>query len=137
MLKVVSMQWIKLLCMALYAIINFRWSIIIIESHVILLPSGDISVCPGCELYFRCSTNLTYLEWNVTVFQLRTGTSESRRLLITSVLIDSSLTISGYPFSVTRDSPNNSYPLTSTLTVPPNVTIFACQWVVPRWTVRI
>ena len=34
-----------------------------------LSPSGDVPVCPGGQLSFRCSTNLTYLKWNVTVSQ--------------------------------------------------------------------
>ena len=50
--------------------------------------------------------------------QSLTGTFDSRRHLITSVAMDLSLTISGYSFSITRDSADGSYPLISTLTVP-------------------
>jgi hypothetical protein len=87
-------------------------------SRVMLSPSGEVFVCPGSQLSFRCSTNLRYLEWNVTIFQLLTGTSDSRRQLLTYVSVDSPLTISGYTFSVTRNSADKSYPLISTLTVP-------------------
>ena len=83
-----------------------------------LSPSGAVFVCPGGQLSFRCSTNLRYLEWNITVFQPLTGNSDSRRQLITSISVDSlPLTISGYSFSVTRNSADNSYPLTSTVTI--------------------
>ena len=53
-------------------------------------------MCPGGQLSFRCSTNLQYLEWNITVFQSLTGMSDSRRQLITLVSVDSSLIITGY-----------------------------------------
>ena len=83
-----------------------------------LSPSEDVFVCPGSQLSFRCSTNLRYLEWNVTLFRSLSGTSDSKRLLITSVSVDTLLIISGYSFSVTRNSADNFYPLISTLTVP-------------------
>ena len=81
-----------------------------------LSPSG-VCVLEVNYPAFRCSTNLRYLEWNVTVFQSLTGMSDSRRQLITSVSVDSPLALSGYSFSVTRNSADNSYPLISTLTI--------------------
>ena len=90
----------------------------ILESRVMLSPSGEVSVCPGSQLSFTCSTNLRYLDWNITIFQPLTGASDSRRQLLTFVSEDSPLTISGYSFSVTRNSADNYYPPISTLTVP-------------------
>ena len=86
-----------------------------------LSPSGEVFACPGSQLSFRCSTSLRYLEWNVTIFQPLTGTSDSRRQLLTFVSVDSPLIISGHTLSVTRNSADNSYPLISTLTVPSTV----------------
>ena len=74
----------------------FRDNSKLLEPRVILSPSGAVFVYPGGQLSFRCSTNLRYLEWNITVFQSLTGMSDSRRQLITFVSVDSPLTISGY-----------------------------------------
>ena len=81
-----------------------------------LSPSGEVFVCPGSQLSFTCSTNLRYLEWNVTIFQEHPIAEDDFLHLYISE--DSPLTISGYLFSVIRNSADNSYPLISTLTVP-------------------
>ena len=87
-----------------------------LESQVMLSPSRDVSVCPGSQLSFRCSTNLSFLEWNVTTFQL--GKPDSRRQLVTAATeLELDLLISRHLFNITRTSAYNSYPLTSTLTV--------------------
>ena len=81
-----------------------------------LIPSGDVSVCPGAQLSFSCSTNLTYLEWNVTVFQ--SGTPHSRTLLVVSTsYFTFPLVVNGHSFGVTRDSASGTLPIISTLTV--------------------
>ena len=88
---------------------------VIIES---LTPSGDLSVCPGGHLSFNCSTNLSLIEWNVTISQ--SGKSDIRRQLaiVTSATkLESYLIISGHMFNITRSSPPDILPLTSTLTV--------------------
>ena len=86
--------------MILFLVLYYDYCILdnskLLEPRVILLPSGTVFVCPGGQLSFRCSTNLRYLEWKITVFQLLTGMSDSRRQLITLVSVDSPLTISGY-----------------------------------------
>ena len=81
-----------------------------------LTPAGELSVCPGTQLSFRCNTNLTYLEWNVTVFQL--GTPHSRTLLVFSTsFFTFPLFVNGHSFRVTRDSASGALPIISTLTV--------------------
>ena len=81
-----------------------------------LSPSGDVSVCPGSQFSFRCSTNLTFLEWNVTVSQ--SGKPESRQQLVTrSSPLHSHLIISGHLFNITRNSTQISHPLVSVLTI--------------------
>ena len=81
-----------------------------------LSPSGDVSVCPGGQISFRCSTNLPYLEWKVTVVQL--GIFHSQKQIVTSIsLFDMSLIVTTHSFTVTRNSADGSYPLISTLTV--------------------
>ena len=81
-----------------------------------LTPAGELSVCPGAQLSFSCSTNLTYLEWNVTVFQ--SGTPHSRTLLVFSTsFFTFPLFVNGHSFGVTRDSASGALPIVSTLTV--------------------
>ena len=81
-----------------------------------LSPSGVVSVCPGGQFSFRCSTNLRFLEWNVTIFQ--SGRPDSRRQLVTATTeLELDLLISGYLFNITKISAYNSKPLTSTLTI--------------------
>ena len=79
-----------------------------------LSPSGEASMCPGDHLSFTCSTNLTFLEWNITTFQ--SGTS--RRQIMTAISQSNvQLTINGHSFSITRTSDDGSYPIVSTLVV--------------------
>lgn len=81
-----------------------------------LSPSGVVPVCPGGQLSFICSTNLTYLEWNITVSQ--SGKPKSEQQLVTAVTqFGLDLTISGHVFNIIRNSTLNSYPLVSVLTV--------------------
>ena len=86
--------------------------IIILESRVMLSPSGDVSACPGSRFSFRCSTNLDILEWNITV-----GMFPSRRQLVTDISrFDLPLMINSHSFNVTRDSSDRSKLIISTLT---------------------
>ena len=88
-----------------------------LESRVILSPSGEVSVCPGGQLSFRCSTSFTFLEWNATIV-LQSGRLSSRRQLVTPVSqLDLHLTINGHVFNITRNSAYDASPLISTLTV--------------------
>ena len=81
-----------------------------------LTPAGELSVCPETQLSFRCNTNLTYLEWNVTIFQ--SGTPHSRTLLVFSTsFFTFPLFVNGHSFRVTRDSISGALPIISTLTV--------------------
>ena len=80
-----------------------------------LSPSGDVSVCPGSQLSFRCSTNLPYLEWDITVFQ--SGIPETRTQLLipaTQLGLDIINEAQCIVFNITK---NNSYPLISVLTI--------------------
>ena len=43
----------------------------------VLSPSKVTSVCPGEQLEFTCSTNLDYIQWNVTVVQPIPNSRES------------------------------------------------------------
>ena len=89
---------------------------IIIESQLMLSPSGEISVCPGSQPSFRCSTNLSLLEWNVTLLQ--SGMTHSRTLFVVSTsYFNSPLVVNGHSFRVMRDSVSASLPIISTLTV--------------------
>ena len=86
-----------------------------IDSAVVLSPSGDVSVCPGGQISFRCSTNLRFLEWNITAYQ--SGMLGSRRHILTSISQSHvQLTINGDSFSITRISADGSYPIVSTVT---------------------
>ena len=86
--------------------------IIILESRVMLSPSGDVFACPGSCFFFRCSTNLDILEWNITV-----GMFPSRRQLVTDISrFDLPLMINSHSFNVMRDSSDRSKPIISTLT---------------------
>ena len=110
----------------------YCYTFVIIESQVMLSPSGDIAVCPGSQLSFRCSTNLTFLEWNVTVSL--SGKPESRQKLVTpSSPLHLQLTISGQLLNITRNitSNHNSSLLVSMLTITKPVadlsaTLIAC-----------
>ena len=83
-----------------------------------LSPSGEVSVCPGGQISFTCSTNLGFLEWNVTVLQSEPPNSYSRRQLITpGSQLDLHLVINEHIFNITRNSTDNARPLVSTLTV--------------------
>ena len=77
-----------------------------------LTPSGDVSVCPGSQPSFRCSTNLSFIDWNVTT------KSDTRRQLVTSITrLELDLIIREHVFNITRNSVYDSYPLISVLTV--------------------
>lgn len=90
--------------------------IVALECYVMLTPSGELSVCPGTQPSFRCNTNLTDLQWKVTVFQ--SGTPHSRTLLVLSTsFFTFPLVVNGHSFRVTRDSVSASLPIISTLTV--------------------
>ena len=81
-----------------------------------LSPSGVVSVCPGGQLSFRCSTNSSFLEWNITA---NYPSDESHRHIITSRLShpDWQRTINGHLFSITRTSAAGSSPIVSAMTV--------------------
>ena len=86
-----------------------------IDTTVILTPSGNVSVCPGSQLSFRCNTNRSFLEWNITAYQ--SGTSDSKRHILTSISQShAQLTINGSSFSITRISADGFYPIVSTMT---------------------
>ena len=78
-----------------------------------LSPSGVVPVCPGEDLVFVCSTNRSFIEWNVTLI-LGSGERISRTRLVAS---GSAHVI---PLVVQMTSFNiivhESLPLTSTLT---------------------
>ena len=81
-----------------------------------LSPSGEVFVCPGSQFSFRCSTNSSFLEWNITAYQ----SNVSHRYIVTSMAISQSnvqLTIHGHLFSITRISATGSLPIVSVMTV--------------------
>lgn len=84
--------------------------------RVMLSPSGVVPVCPESRISFRCSTNLTFLEWIVTVPQ--SGRLNSKSEIVTAeTLLDLDLDIGGHVFHINRNSAYNSYPLESVLTI--------------------
>ena len=83
-----------------------------------LSPSAVVSVCPGEQLTFVCSTNRSFVQWNVTVF--RSGHSISRTQLVASVGASfTSLVVDMVSFHIMRIG---SLPLTTTLTITNNIT---------------
>ena len=73
-------------------------------------------MCPGSRLSFRCSTNLTLLEWIITISQ--SGRPTSEKLAVTAeTRLDLNLVIDGHVFNISRNSPYLSYPLVSVLTI--------------------
>ena len=78
-----------------------------------LSPSGDVTVCPGSQPSFRCSTNLTFIEWNITISKSDTG----RRLVTPGTKLELDVIIREHIFNITRSSAEDSYPLISVLTV--------------------
>ena len=88
----------------------------IIESRMMLTPSGEVSVCPGAQFSFSCSTNLTFLQWNVTVFQSETAHS-GILLVVSTSYFNYPLVVNGHSFGVTRVSASGTLPIISTLTV--------------------
>ena len=97
---------------------NFSYfvNLLILMSQVMLSPSGEVSVCPGNQLSFRCSTNFSILEWDITVFQSRV---HRRQQFVTPISpLHSTLTIlSRHLFNIARTSDLNANPLISTLTI--------------------
>jgi hypothetical protein len=81
---------------------------------VILFPSGEASVCPQSRPSFRCSTNLTFLEWIIT-FSLSGG--PRRQVLTAETKLALDLIIGGHVFNITKNSAFDSYPLESVLTI--------------------
>ena len=78
-----------------------------------LSPSGLSSVCYGRELTLLCSTNRSYIRWNVTVLQ--SGRRESRSQLLSSSSQNTAPLIVGTEsFVITANATNI---LTSTLTI--------------------
>ena len=90
--------------------------------EVILSPPGEVSVCPGEDpgpLVFMCTTNRSFIEWNVTLV-LESGERISRRRLVTSgIQVSAPLVVNGISFNITvQGSITGSWLLTSTLTAP-------------------
>ena len=78
-----------------------------------LSPSGLVPVCPGEDLVFVCSTDRSFIEWNVTLI-LGSGKRISRARLITSSISQvSPLVVQMKTVNITV---HGSLPLTSTLT---------------------
>jgi hypothetical protein len=84
---------------------------------VILSPSGEVSVCPGEDaLFFMCTTNRSFIDWNVTLI-LESGERISRtRLISSNIQVSvSPLVVKGTSFNITAQAGSL---LTSTLTAP-------------------
>ena len=79
-----------------------------------LSPSGLTSVCSGRELTLLCSTNRSYIRWNVTI-SLQSGKRESRSQLLSSSSQNiAPLIVGTKSFVITANATNI---LTSTLTI--------------------
>ena len=75
-----------------------------------LSPSGEVLVCAGQDrLAFVCTTNQTFIEWNVTLV-LTSGERISRTRLVTSDIQVSLLVVNTKLFNITL---NGSMPLTT------------------------
>ena len=89
--------------------------------EVILSPPGEVSVCPGEDsLAFMCTTNRSFIEWNVTLV-LESGERISRTRLVPRKSSGQILMIKGTPFNITSIAGPGSL-LSSTLTAPEPIT---------------
>ena len=87
--------------------------------EVILSPSGDVSACPGEDpgpLVFTCTTNQSFIEWNVTL-ALESGERISRTRLVPRKSSRQVLVIKETSFNITS-IPGPGSLLSSTLTAP-------------------
>ena len=85
---------------------------------MILSPFPMVSVCPNGQLNLTCTTNVSMniLEWNITVYQ--SGMSFNRAQLVSSISqLAKPLTVNMIAFNITRNSPDNLYPLMSSVYV--------------------
>ena len=83
-----------------------------------LSPFPVVSVCSNGQLNLTCMTNLSMniLEWNITVYQ--SGMSFNRAQLVSSISqLAKPLTVNMIAFNITRNSPDNLYPLMSSVYV--------------------
>ena len=83
-----------------------------------LSPFPVVSVCSNGQLNLTCTTNLSMniLEWNITVYQ--SGMSFNRAQLVSSISqLAKPLTVNMIAFNITRSSPDNLYPLMSSVYV--------------------
>ena len=83
-----------------------------------LSPFPVVSVCSNGQLNLTCMTNLSMniLEWNITVYQ--SGMSFNRAQLVSSISqLAKPLTVNMLAFNITRNSPDNLYPLMSSVYV--------------------
>ena len=80
-----------------------------------LSPSGEVHVCAGEDgLVFVCTTNRSFIQWNVTLV-LGSGERISRTRLVASGIQVSPLVVRKKSFNITVQG---STPLISTLTAP-------------------
>ena len=85
-------------------------------SHCIMQVHGIF--CPGRQHTLVCSTNHIFLEWSVrttnqpSMNQMRTVTSSGQNPVILSILIEITASI-----TFSRDSPQMTLPLVSTMTI--------------------
>ena len=85
-----------------------------------LLPSEVASVCPGERLEFVCTTDLDYIQWNVSVVQPRPDSRESQLISnIFNISTTNSFQLNMIQFTVARNitAESGSHPLISTLSV--------------------
>ena len=78
---------------------------------------GAVSVCPGENLHFICSTNQSFIEWNITILQPESGQKQSRTKLVSDISPLAMIIINGTTFDTARNSSSGSRPLISTLSV--------------------
>ena len=88
-----------------------------IGSSTVLSTPEVVSVCPGKNLHFICSTNRSFIEWNITILRPESGQKESRSKLVSDISPVATLIVYGTVFNIARNSSLRSCPLTSTLSV--------------------
>ena len=82
-----------------------------------LFPVGAAFVCPGGDLTFMCSSNSSFLIWNISVPQSTGGQFVSRECILTPISSNSEVSIADRRFAINRTSLDNLLPLMSTLSV--------------------
>ena len=107
-MKVLLNQW----CFKLYYILFFT------ETQLMLSPSGIARVCPGGDLAITCSTDRSFLEWNIAPsFTIPGQPYRTRLVFVSQDLVPLVLNMISFDFSHSTHNNGSSVSLVSVLSV--------------------